>query len=287
MGKTACVEARPDASPDASTVNRELTAILAEAGKDAGFDVVLEYSLKGGRLDVAWCWTPEVGLPGLDEPVPVVGFEIESSWRTRKHLKGDWLNLHDAGVALGVIVLAGTEERDAALQRFAHDLVARPGPRCVVWTADDVRRLPDGSTTLGRVLSNESSPAAAGALTGHSSREAPRSASPEPGPKAVVTGHVGKYRGLHQWLLNHTGNRIETTMSDIEDVLGFPLPASSHNHLAHWYSYEGSAVARAILDAGWRATAVNLTSQGLTLVREAGDAGEGFRERSDEGGDQL
>jgi hypothetical protein len=40
----------------------------------------------------------------------VAGFEIESSWRTRKHVKGDLLDLQDAGVALGV-VLAGVDAR--------------------------------------------------------------------------------------------------------------------------------------------------------------------------------
>jgi hypothetical protein len=77
----------------------------------------------------------------LERPVPVVGFEIESSWRTRKHVKGDLLNLQDAGVGLGVIVLAGTEIKDDALRRFAELLVDRPGPTVLIWTADDVRAL--------------------------------------------------------------------------------------------------------------------------------------------------
>ncbi len=29
-------------------------------------------------------------VPGVDGPVPVVAFEIESSWRTRKHVKGTY-----------------------------------------------------------------------------------------------------------------------------------------------------------------------------------------------------
>lgn len=61
-------------------------------------------------------------------PAPVVGFEIESGWKTRKHVKGDLLNLRDAGVALGVIVLAGVDPSDDSLRRFATALVNRPGP---------------------------------------------------------------------------------------------------------------------------------------------------------------
>ncbi len=122
----------------ASNLNRELTALLASAGERFGFDVVREYPVKSGRLDVVWTWTPPEPIPGLDSAVPVVGFEIESSWRTRKHVKGDLLNLQDAGVALGVIVLAGEGAKDASLRRFAELLVDRPGPRVLIWTADDV-----------------------------------------------------------------------------------------------------------------------------------------------------
>jgi len=42
---------------------------------------------------------------------------------------------------------------------------------------------------------------------------------------------------------------------------------------AHWHSYEGSAVARTIVDAGGRAARVNLTAETLTFVRtELSDA---------------
>ena len=39
-------------------------------------------------------------------------------------------------------------------------------------------------------------------------------------------------------------------------------------HLPHWYGYEGSAVARAIIDAGWRARNVDLANERLLLVRD-------------------
>jgi len=47
-------------------------------------------------------------------------------------VKGDLLNLQDAGVALGVIVLAGSEEKDESLRRFAQALVDRPGARVLI-----------------------------------------------------------------------------------------------------------------------------------------------------------
>lgn len=72
-------------------------------------------------------------LPGVEGLVPVVAFEIESSWRIRKHVKGDLLNILDAGAAVGVIVLAGTEARDESLVHFARALVDRPGPQIQIW----------------------------------------------------------------------------------------------------------------------------------------------------------
>ena len=79
---------------DAHALNREITALLQDAGEAAGYEVATEYSLSGGRLDVVWGMPSPI--PSVDRLLPVVGFEIESSWRTRKHIKGDLLNLQDA-----------------------------------------------------------------------------------------------------------------------------------------------------------------------------------------------
>jgi hypothetical protein len=43
------------------------------------------------------------------------------------------------------------------------------------------------------------------------------------------------------------------------------LPDSCRDHPAHWHSYEGSAVARAIIDAGWHASQVDLNATAVTL----------------------
>src|SRR5947209_6913059 len=95
-----------DRSP--SELNVELTGLVVDAGKRLGFDVETEYPVPGGRLDVVWSTRPSSPIPHFDGAIPVVGFEIESSWRSRKHVKGDLINLQDCGVALGVIVLAGS-----------------------------------------------------------------------------------------------------------------------------------------------------------------------------------
>jgi len=80
--------------------------------------------------------------------------------------------------------------------------------------------------------------------------------------------HHGKYQALYHWLRDRDDDLFATTFGEIEAVLGFPLPASCRAHLPHWYGYEGSAVARAIIDAGWRARNVDLANESLLLVRD-------------------
>ena len=79
--------------------------------------------------------------------------------------------------------------------------------------------------------------------------------------------HHGKYRPLWQFLKNSDEQALPMTFGDVERVLGFPLPNSSRKHPAHWSRYDGSAVARAIRDAGWKATNVDLNAQTVTFIR--------------------
>ncbi|WP_199424605.1 DUF7662 domain-containing protein [Actinotalea solisilvae] len=91
---------------------------------------------------------------------------------------------------------------------------------------------------------------------------------PAPEQTHTATNHTGKYRALSRWLANQHTHEVHATFDQIEQILGFPLPPSSYNHPPHWHGYEGSAVARAIADAGWRATNVNLTARRVTFVRD-------------------
>lgn len=195
-------------------------------------------------------WLSPVGhdLPLVDAPLPVVAFEVESSWRTRKHIKGDYLNLFDVGASLGVIVLVGEGEDVEATRRFARTLVDRPGPRIVVWSEADVARLSQSEAQAPQVP------------TGSGSHDATAD--------RAINGHVGKYRGLWAWLRDQPVDRLPMTFAEIEEIVGMPLPPSSRRHPAHWSGYEGSAVARAIHDAGWRASEVNLSAERLVFVRD-------------------
>lgn len=56
------------------------------------------------------------------------------------------------------------------------------------------------------------------------------------------------------------------TFAELEDLMGGPLPRSSREAERHWRSYNGSAVVRAIEDAGWKATGVDLAKERVTFV---------------------
>lgn len=75
----------------------------------------------------------------------------------------------------------------------------------------------------------------------------------------VERRHSGKYKPLFEHLRRaHGQGPLRLTFEEVESILDFKLPPSSRRHLPHWYGYGGSAVARAIQDAGWRARRVDL-----------------------------
>jgi hypothetical protein len=85
----------------------------------------------------------------------------------------------------------------------------------------------------------------------------------------VVGAHTGKYRALWRWLRQQPGTDISLSFAQVEQILDGPLPPSARNYLVHWYSYDGSALGRAIRDAGWKATQVHLTDEQVTFVQTA------------------
>lgn len=227
--------------------------LLIEQGRRLGLDPVTEYPVSGGRIDVVWLWRPSAPIPGVADALPLVGFEVESSWRTRKHIKGDLINLQDLACALGVIVLLGEGDDVESTRRFASQLVDRPGSRIVVWSDADLAELVGGP--IPEAVRSVVVPAP----------EAPIDvASPI---SAAPIEHTGKYRPLWEWLRRQTDPVVTVTFNDVERVLGFPLPPSSRRHLPHWYGYDNTAVGRAIRDAGWRARNVSLNSETVTFER--------------------
>ena len=81
------------------------------------------------------------------------------------------------------------------------------------------------------------------------------------------SAHTGKYRALHDWLRQQTQDHLPMSFEAVEEVLGLALPESARTHLPHWYGYDGTALGRAIRDAGWKATRVDLADERVVFVR--------------------
>ena len=240
-----------------AALHGRLTRIIAEIGNSMEFEVVTDYGVPGGQLDLVWSWVPPSPVPGLVAPVPVVGFEIEPGWQTRKHVKGDLLNLRDAGVALGIIVLAGVDPDDDSLRRFATALVNRPGPRILIWTEEDLHALAAEHPMSDGGASEDAAPAHQACLPMFGITYAPGAVQ-----------HTSRYRPLSEWLRRQDGQPMRLTFKELEERTGITLPEPCRNHVSQWKSYQDSVVARAIIDAGWYASDVSLEASTVVLGPE-------------------
>jgi hypothetical protein len=234
----------------ASERGKRVIDTLMTAGRELGLEVQAEYPVVGGRIDVVWLWR----TPALPEALPVAGFEVESSWRTRKHLKGDYLNLLDLQPALGVIVLLGEGPDVESTRAFARQMVERRPGRMLIWSEADVEAL------------------ASGTMRGEPDREFASTLTAAEDVTEMMAGsvqHKGKYAPLAAWLVGETRDQIEATFEDLEEVLGFPLPPSARRHAAYWSGGQpGSTAGNAIRDAGWHARSVDVREGRLVLGRD-------------------
>ncbi len=143
------------------------------------------------------------------------------------------------------------------------------------WTSADIRARTAHLTE--RLLSAWSRPAPAGPLTASAAAmavDATVNAEPEQSDDELVEeSHTGKYRELWRWLSAQTAEEVSLAFTQIEQILGFPLPPSSRLHRSHWFGFDNSAVARAIHDAGYRTKAVDLATESVVLVPRDQDAG--------------
>jgi hypothetical protein len=135
------------------------------------------------------------------------------------------------------------------------------------WTEDDIRARTD--SLIRRVASIWRRPAIgvqqARPATLTTDRTAGATAAEETAEDAE---HTGKYWLLWRWLQDQGRDEISLSFADIEQILGMALPQSARRHVTHWYGYEGTALGRAIRDAGWRAHQVNLADETVTFIRE-------------------
>jgi hypothetical protein len=120
--------------------------MLEQCGKALEFGTKREWPTHSGRVDLVWYKELQAALPGLSSKrLPVVGFEYESSWRTRKYLKGDVANLVDLGATVGVVVLCqGAKDRPSDIDGLRKSVASYSSyglNSLLVWGEGEVREL--------------------------------------------------------------------------------------------------------------------------------------------------
>jgi hypothetical protein len=78
---------------------------------------------------------------------------------------------------------------------------------------------------------------------------------------------MGGFQDLRQFLSDSGELVVSMTFSEIEKVIGCPLPPSAHKHAAFWANSERNAYGRHWLGAGYRATRSGGSAQTVTFVR--------------------
>lgn len=87
---------------------------------------------------------------------------------------------------------------------------------------------------------------------------------------------MSKYEPLRRHLLASSELMLELRFTDIEEILGFPLPASARRHAAWWSNSDGSHVqAQAWLGANFETTDVDIPGERLRFLSATQSKGFG------------
>lgn len=81
---------------------------------------------------------------------------------------------------------------------------------------------------------------------------------------------MARYDALAQFLDKQSAPVWQANFDDIENVLGFPLPASAHRYSAWWANQRGAghSQVRGWRDVGWRTSDVDLYRKSVKFERE-------------------
>jgi hypothetical protein len=83
---------------------------------------------------------------------------------------------------------------------------------------------------------------------------------------------MSRYEPLAQFLDSRTSSVWQAKFSEIEKVLGFPLPGSAYRYPAWWANQRGKGHSQTTgwKSVGWQTRHLNLEEQKVTFERETG-----------------
>ncbi len=129
---------------DLKELVERLKSRLGHIAQQIGLSQETEVRTKNSQIDVVWYLEFKHELLENLIKLPLIAFEIETTWRTRKHLKGDIFNLLEISPSLGIVLLL--EEGFKKKNRFKGNFKAiksyaesyRGIARIDVWTEKDI-----------------------------------------------------------------------------------------------------------------------------------------------------
>ena len=142
-------------------LTKDIESKLEQIGDKLGFKSKREWNIKGGRIDLVWYKEIPINLPKLEiNEIPIVGFEIETSWRQHKLIKADLLNLTTLSPALGILIfleegyttkgLFDKEKDFPANMKLAEGLAKdfELVSRLIIWSKEEVDKLYNNAINL-------------------------------------------------------------------------------------------------------------------------------------------
>jgi hypothetical protein len=84
----------------------------------------------------------------------------------------------------------------------------------------------------------------------------------------MMSNSTSKYFALGEYLLAHSGDNIQLSFSDLEEILGFPLPKSALMYRTWWTNDRTHSHANnGWLSVGWRVSNINLENESVHFNR--------------------
>ena len=82
---------------------------------------------------------------------------------------------------------------------------------------------------------------------------------------------MGKYEPLRRYLENQSSDSVNANFSQLEKILGFPLPKSAYRHQAWWAneSHGSHSHSRSWQDAGWETSMVNTSHKTVRFQKRS------------------
>jgi len=130
-----CGDCQRECEKELKQYSSELKQRLRRMGEELGFKTQTEFPHARSRIDLVWYMENDTLKERKVDKVIVAGFEIETSWRTRKHIRADIVNLRLLGAGMVVLFLpkksfefsGSTEESRLALRDYAKETASLLG----------------------------------------------------------------------------------------------------------------------------------------------------------------